>query len=143
MKKKDIKLIIILVSITVIFIFLLLIYKNIFSGTNSSRNNDIKDYKISNNEINAVKNKINELEEVKTVDIHTNNNSKIVKIVVVLSSDIDFKEIQTVANESLTNFKKENLSYYDIEFYIDTENEESETYPQIGYKFKTNSEFSW
>ena len=143
MKKKDIKLIIKVSVAVVIFVFLLLIYKNIFSGNNSSRNKDIKAYQISTKEINNVKDKIKEKSEVKSVDIHTNNNSKIVKIVVVLSSDIDFNEIKTVANESIKSFSKENLSYYDFEFYVDTLNEESNIYPQIGYKFKSNSEFSW
>ena len=143
MKKNNIELIIKVSSIIIIFVFLLLIYKNIFSDNSSSRNKDIKRYKISINEINAVKDKIKENEEVKSVDVHTNNNSKIVKIVVILSSDIDFKEIQTIANESLTSFSKENLSYYDIEFYVDTQNNESDIYPQIGYKFKANSDFSW
>lgn len=143
MKKKNIKLIIIVAVAIVICIFLFLIYRNLFASNNQLRNKDIGDYKISNNEINSVKNKIKELDEVKSVDVHSNNNSKIIKIIVILSTDVDFKEIQAIANESLTNFSEENLSYYDLEFYVDTENEESETYPQIGYKFKTNSEFSW
>ena len=143
MKKKYIKWSVIALIIILIFVFLVLIYQNIFAGNKSSRNTDISNYKIVNNELNAVKDKINELEEVKSVDIHTNNNSKIVKIVVVLSEDVSFDTIKNVANESLSNFSEENRKYYDFEFYVDSENSESEIYPKIGYKFKSNSEFSW
>ena len=143
MKKKNIKWIIIAVVVIIIFAFLVLIYNSVFSGRNAIRNKDILNYKLTNNEINSVQDKIKEVPELKNVDVHTNNNSKIIKIVVTLSSDVDFDQMKKVAEESLNNFSEDNLSYYDIEFYIDTENEESEIYPQIGYKFNSNSEFSW
>ena len=143
MKKKKKVLIIIAVLTIIIFVFLALIYKNVFAGNDKTRNGDISKYKITNNEKNDIKDKINELEEVESIDIHTNNNSRIIKIIVKLKNDVDFEKMKELANSSLSNFNKKNLSYYDIEFYIDTVNEESEVYPKIGYKFKSNSEFSW
>lgn len=143
MKKKYIKLAIILVIVIIVSILLVLIYQNLFAGGNSPRNTDIINYKITNNEINATKDKIQEIEEVKSVDIHTNNNSKIIKIVVVLSSDVDFDKIKAMANECITNFSEENIAYYDFEFYVDSENQDSEVYPKIGYKFRSSLEFSW
>lgn len=96
---------------------------------------------MTNDEKNSAKDKINELENVKDVDIYI--DSKIIKIVVKLEEDIDFESIKTKANEVITSFSEENLSYYDLEFFVESSNEESEVYPQIGYKFKTNSEFAW
>lgn len=143
MKKNSKKWIIIGVVIVVILLLLFLIYKSVFASGRDSRNKDMSSHKLKNNEINAVESKIKEVEEVKSIDIHTNNNSRIIKIVVILSSDVDFKKMQEIANASLSSFEEDKLAYYDFEFYIDTENEESEVYPKIGYKFKTNSEFSW
>ena len=57
--------------------------------------------------------------------------------------DIDFENIKTKANEVISSFSEENLSYYDLQFFIESANEESEIYPQIGYKFKANEEFAW
>lgn len=131
----------------IIFVVLLLcvlsflVYKNLFVGSNSTRYKDIEKHKLTNNEINSVKDKVNELEDVKSVDVYV--DSKIIKIVVKLNNDLDLEKVKDKANETLSDIKEKNLLYYDIEFFVDSLNEESEIYPQIGYKFKSNSEFSW
>lgn len=141
MKKKMIKYIIIVSIVLLIIILSFIIYKNIFATSNSSRYEGIENYKLTNDEINAVKDIINELEQVKDVDVYI--DSKIIKIVVSLNNDINFEEVKTKANESIKKIKEDNLKYYDVEFFVQSSNKESQTYPQIGYKFKTNSEFSW
>lgn len=141
MKKKYIKYIIIFVVIALISVICTLIYKNLFAGSVSLRYENIENYKLTNNEKNSVKDKINELEGIKDIDIYI--DSKIIKIVVKLNEDIDFESVKNKANESLNEFNEENLTYYDVQFFIDSLNKESEIYPQIGYKFKNNSEFSW
>lgn len=143
MNKKKIKFYSKILVGLVIIIFLILIYNNVFAGGNNSRNKDLSKYKITNNEKNSVKDRIKEIEEVKSVDIHTNNNSKIIKILVILKSDVSFEELNKVVLDASSNFSKKNLSYYDIEIYIDSLNEESSIYPKIGYKFRDNSEFKW
>lgn len=141
MKKKYIKYIIIFVVILIVSIVSFLIYKNLFASSESSRYEGIENYKISNDEKNAVKDKINELEGIKSIDIYT--DSKIIKVVVKLKEDINFDDIKKIADESVLNFNEDNLTYYDVQFFVKSDNEESEIYPQIGYKFKTNSKFSW
>ena len=139
--KKYIKYIILLVIIIVIFILGFFIYKNLFADSVSSRYKDIESYKLTNDEKNSAKDKINELENIKSVKIY--KDSKIIKIVVKLDEDIDFENIKTKANDVISSFSEENLSYYDLQFFIESANEESEIYPQIGYKFKANEEFAW
>lgn len=139
--KKYIKYIILLVIIIVIFILGFFIYKNLFADLDNSRYKDIETYKLTNDEKNSAKDKINELENVKSVKIY--KDSKIIKIVVKLEEDIDFENIKTNANHVITSFSEKNLSYYDLEFFVESDNKESEVYPQIGYKFKANEEFAW
>lgn len=141
MKKKDIKYIIIGVVILLVGLFSLLIYKNLFAESNDTRYKDLDKYPLTNNEISAIKDKVNELENVDSIDVYT--DSKIIKILVKLSEDIDFKSVKDKANETISNISEDNLTYYDVEFFVDSLNEESEVYPKIGYKFKTKSEFSW
>ena len=141
MKKKLIKPIIIVVLVLIVLLFLILIYNNLFAESNSTRYDGIEKYELTNNEINAVKDKINEINEVSDIDIYI--NSKIIKIIVSLEQDVDFEKIKTISNESLIGFKEDNLSYYDVQIFIKSSNEESEIYPQIGYKFKADQEFSW
>lgn len=143
MDKQKRKLIIIIAVTILVFALVLIVYNNVFAGNKTGRNSDISKYEITKKEITAAKDKLNELENVKSVDIHTNNDSKIIKIVVVLKDDIEFAKIEKVAKEVLTKFSKKNIEYYDVEFYVDSENSDSKIYPKIGYKFRTNADFSW
>ena len=65
MKKKIIKYIIAVVILLIITIFSFVIYKNIFATSNSSRYENIESYKLTNDEINSVKDTIKELESKK------------------------------------------------------------------------------
>ena len=141
MLKKWVKYIILSLIVIVLFVLSFLIYKNLFAGTDNSRYIGIENYKLTNDEINLVKDEITELEEVESVDVYI--DSRIIKIVTKINKDVDFDKMKKLANKALDNFSEENLSYYDIEFFIESKDEESKTYPQIGYKFKANSEFSW
>ncbi|MBR6690117.1 MAG: hypothetical protein IKL65_02165 [Bacilli bacterium] len=137
MKKKSIKYILVALVAVLLFVLLFFIYKNVFAGTESSRYKDKENYKLTNDEKNSVKDKINELEGIDNIDIYIDSN--IIKIVVKLKEDIDFETLKTKANDTISSFSEENLSYYDVEFFIDYVEQQN----QIGYKFKTNSEFSW
>ena len=141
MKKKIVKYIIISIVVLIILIASFIVYKNLFASSESSRYEGIENYKLTNNEINSVKDKIKELENIKDIDIYI--DSKIIKIVVKLKEDVNFEELKKKANESISGFDEENLTFYDVQFFVQSENKESEVYPQIGYKFKANKEFSW
>ena len=141
MKKNKKKIIIITVIVVLTSVLLFLVYNSLFSSSNSTRYDGIENYELTKKEISSVKDKLNELDNVKSVDVYI--NSKIIKIILKLSEDIDLESVKTKANEALSGLSEDNLEYYDVEIFVDSLNEESEVYPQIGYKFKTNSEFSW
>lgn len=139
MKKKYIKYIISAVVVILIGLFSILIYINLFAGKNDTRFKDKYKYTLSDKEINSIKEKVNELGSVDSVDVYI--NSKIIKILVKLNEDVKFDTVKAKANEVIPSISEENLSYYDVEFLVDKQ--DSEIYPQIGYKFKANQEFSW
>jgi len=138
--KKYIKYIVTFVIILLIVVISFIIYKNLFAGSESSRYKDIENYKLTNSEINCVKDKINEIEGIKSIDVYTNKKN-IIKTMVKLEQDIDFENFKKVSNETITCYSEENLSYYDLEIFLKSVNEETKN--KKGYKFKTNSEFSW
>lgn len=140
-KNKVIKLIIIFLILAVACLSIFMIYKNLFASSNNTRYEGIEEYKLTNDEKNSVKDTLEQIENVEDIDIYI--NSKIIKIVVVLKEDVDFENIKSLSNQALANFSEENLSFYDVEIYVESMNEESEVYPKIGYKHKSNSEFSW
>ncbi len=149
MKKKHIKYIIASVIAILIVVLLILIYNNLFASSNNKRNGDIKDYVITTEEINSVKEKFSGIEEVESVDVttHSDVNSRRISIVVKLSKDVDFEKMKKSANEVFSSFSEKNLGYYDIHITIDSKQEDS-IYPKMGTKVKRQEdndklEFNW
>jgi len=138
--KKWIKIIIILLILIVIFILGFLIYKNLFQGRVSERLDGIESYTLTKEEKKLVKDKLNELENVESINIDT--NYKIIKIFLELKEDVKFEDVKKISNEAITNFSEDNLSFYDIELFVTSLSEDS-IYPKVGYKHKMNSEFTW
>lgn len=140
-KKRIIRYSIIAGAILVVILIGFMIYKNLFAGTNSSRYDGIENYNLTNEEKNNITERINELDNVKSVDVYI--TSKIIKILVKLSDDVDFAKVQDVSNQVLSDISEDNLSFYDVEIFFESENKDSDVYPKIGYKHKKNTEFSW
>ena len=105
---------------------------------------------MSSQEIDSVKAKFTQLEEVESVNISTLDDvkSRRLSIVVTLNSDVDFDSMKKISNEALLGFSEKNLNYYDIHITIDSKNDESDIYPKMGTRVKpsegeTNLEFVW
>ena len=139
--KKYYKWIIVAVAVLIVSILTILIYKNLFEQGTSRRLEGIEEHELTKKEIKLVKESISELEEVSSVSVST--NYKIIKIFIELSKDVEFENISELSAEAVNNFSEKNLEFYDVEIFIDSLNEESEIYPRIGYKHKTNSDFTW
>ena len=139
--KKIIKYSIIALVVILVFVSLFMIYKNVFSKTQTSRYEGIENYKLTKEEKSSVKEVLNTIGNIDNIKIYT--TSKIIKIFITLKEDVDFNTVKSVSNQSIEKFSKENLSYYDVEIFVESKNENSEVYPQIGYKYKLGNEFEW
>lgn len=139
LKSKKFKYLLILFITLLIIVLSLLVFKNLFSNSNADRFEGIENYKLTNDEINSIK----ESFAIDNANIDVYVKSKIIRIYIELEEDFDFDTIKQLSNNSLTNIKEENLKYYDIEVFVESKNEESTVYPKIGYKHKTNSQFIW
>lgn len=136
------------IKISIIFLILIALvvlgvmtYNILFSSNDSSRFIGIEKYKLTDKEIKSAKDKIKELENVSDIDIYI--KSKIIRVIVNLEQDIEFDKVKEKSNEMIKSFSQENLSYYDVEIFVESKNKDSEIYPKVGYKHKTNSEFVW
>jgi len=139
--KKYYKWIIMFLVIAIISILAILICKNLFSQGESNRLDDIENHEITQKEINLVKENLNKLDAIQHIDIST--NYKLIKIFIQLKEEIELDDVNRIANESINNFSEKNINFYDVEIFVDCMNEESKIYPKIGYKHKSNSEFTW
>lgn len=143
MKKfiKDNKKIITIVGVALLIVIaFVLLYKIFFGSSGSDRYEGIKSHKLSKTEISDVKKVVNELDNVKSVEVYT--ESKIIKIFVNLSDDVDFDKTKDIATKSISKIDKENIKFYDIEFFVDAK-KDSKIYPRIGYKHKSSENFVW
>lgn len=137
---KNKKIINIVGVIVLLLIIVFLVYKIFFSKSNSDRYEGIKSHELTKKEIKNIKDTVNSNSKVKSIDVYI--KSKIIRILVTLDDDVEFDIIKDVANKSVGKIDKDNLKFYDVEFFVDTKNE-SKTYPKIGYKHKTSDVFVW
>ena len=139
--KKYYKLIIAILIIVAISVLSFLIYINIFKENDSNRLEKIDEHKLTKKEISKAEETFEELEQLKNIKIYT--NYKIIKIYVTLEEEVSLDKIDELSKKVIEDFKEKNIKYYDIEVFVDCLDEESKIYPKIGYKHKTNSEFTW
>ena len=143
MKKflKDNKKIITIVGIALLVVIaFILIYKIFFGSSGSDRYEGIKSHKLSKTEISDVTKVIKELDNVKSTKVYT--DSKIIKIFVKLKDDVEFDAVKDVATKTISKIDKNNLKFYDLEFFVDSK-DDSKVYPKIGYKHKSSENFVW
>ena len=138
--KKNKKLITILGVSILILISIILVYKIFFGSSGSDRYEGINSHKLSKKEISDIKDNVNDLEKVDSVKVYV--KSKIIRIVVNLETDVEFDSVKDVANKIISKIDKENLKFYDVEFFVSTK-DDSKVYPRIGYKHKTSEKFAW
>lgn len=138
---------VVVLALAVVSLFGYIVYKSIFASVESKRYEGIEEHKITVDEINGIKEVFSELGELEKIDVYTESNknskSKIIKIRISLKEDVNFDKMKEMSNSVIAKVSEENLGYYDLEVFISSNNEESEVYPQIGYKHRSNSIFSW
>ena len=139
--KNYFKVLIAILIVVIISILSFLIYINIFKESNSNRLEKIDEHQLTKKEISKVKETFDELEQLKNIKVYT--SYKIVKIYITLEEEVNLEEIDKLSKKALDDFKEKNVEYYDIEIFVDCLDDESKIYPKIGYKHKTNSEFTW
>lgn len=137
---------VVVLALAVMSLFGYIVYKNIFANVESKRYEGIEEHKLTLDEINGVKEVFADKEEVDKIDVYIESNknakSRIIKIRIKLKEDIKFSDMKDLCNSSVEKISEDNLSYYDLEVFISSDSEESE-YPQIGYKHRSKTEFSW
>ncbi len=142
-KKKIIKFAAIMIIVVIILIAIVMVCKNLLYSNENNRLDGIENHKLTKKEISSAKEKLNTLENIDSIDIYTNDKTKKIVLFVTITDDIDFEKVKQVSNDTISSFTEDNLAFYDLEIYFDTKKEDSEVYPQIGYKFKSSEGFSW
>lgn len=73
--------------------------------------------------------------KLSNVDVKCN----LIDIVIVVDDETELSNVKEMSTKLLTAFTEEELKYYDIELLVDSKSEDSEVYPVIGTRHKTNN----
>lgn len=142
---KNNKILIALILITVIMFstILIIIFSNLSSGNDEygNRLDEIEKYPITDEVINNIKNEISSLEKVESINY--NLEGRLINFVIKVEDDLIVSEAKNYSEKILENFSDDIKSYYDIQILIDSNIDESENYPIIGYKHKTSDSLVW
>ena len=111
--KKYYKLIVLCLVVLIIIILSLFIYKNLFQQGQNNRLEGVENHQLTKKEKSELK------------------------------ENISFKDVKEKSNEVIEQISEKNLSFYDVEIFIECLDEDNEEYPKIGYKYKTSAEFTW
>lgn len=93
-----------------------------------------------------IKEVVESYEGMKLTDVDVKCN--LIDIIVIVEDEVEIKTVKEMSNKLLTVFTEEELKYYDIALWVDSEATENEKYPIIGTRHKTNngnsdSKFVW
>ncbi len=123
-----------------------------FQGSNNKygdRLNGIEKVELKEDYMNELLKTIKEEKEYVVEDSY-NLEGRLLSIIIKVKSYTDKNETKKIGSIIISNLKEEELSYYDIQLYINFEEEEKENeseenkiYPIIGYKHKTSDVFVW
>lgn len=131
----------IVIIIGIVSFILYYIHNSTHGGIYGNRCKDHSKYAVSDSLKKKVIAKYKEIEEVKSVDIY--DKLCTIKIMIDIDKDVDLEIFKTKSTEVLSLFKKKQLKYYDFSLYINSEDEESQTYPINVTRHKSEADFLW
>ncbi len=142
-KNNKILIALILIAVIMFSTILIIIFSNLSSGNDEygNRLDEIEKYPITDEVINNIKNEISSLEKVKSINY--NLEGRLINFVIKVEDDLIVSEAKNYSEKILENFSDDIKSYYDIQILIDSNIDESENYPIIGYKHKTSDSLVW
>ena len=98
----------------------------------------IKDYKITEETKNKIKEAMQEGSSSQKIRI----TGRLVYITVKLNADVSLETAKSLANKGVEVFPEEQKKYYDIQFIMANDSNQAQ-FPIIGYKHHTRTAISW
>lgn len=136
-----------LFALIVVLSIVLVISTIIFFTDNSqnpgygSRLDGIKEVEIEKSQLEKMTTTMEKEKTVKTVS--HNIQGKIVNVIIEVEKDTKLKDAQSLAKKVTDCFEKDQIGYYDFQIFIKNEDTKNASYPIIGYKKATSSNFSF
>lgn len=110
-------------------------------GEYGDRLKGIEKVEISEKQENNIEKEIAKEELV--TNVKYNLQGRLVNVTLKIKDEKEIDSVKEIGNKILTYFDEKQLSYYDIQILVNSDNKESEKYPIIGYKHKTRDTINW
>lgn len=148
MKKfiKNNKLTVITFIICLVFVILVFAIKLTFfpdegRAIYGDRLDGIEEVEITSKQEKNIVSKLEEKDEVMSVD--TDIKGCILNVIITVNDDVELDPAKALASVITENLEEDQNGYYDIQVFIKKSNEEDTRFPIIGYKHQDKDEFSW
>lgn len=134
--------IIILIVLAFVIILGILLKAFIPSGYEyGDRLKGIEKVEISDKDISKIEKELEK--DIDVLNASINIRGRLINVVLKIKSTASAKDMKNFSEERLELFEEEEKKYYDIQFYLYSEDDKKEGYPTIGYKHKTSENLVW
>lgn len=116
-------------------------FANVGNSKYGNRLDGIENYPIDSKTIDEIKKMLLDTEFVN--DVKYTLEGRRMDFIIEVNDDVDLITSRSLADKIAEKLSDEIKSFYDIEVYLTSKNEESELYPTIGHKHKTSAAFLW
>ena len=127
----------------IIFMFFMFVYHNDRESAYGNRLDGIENVRIDNT---FFEDFIDEsLESDSIASININISGRIINVVVNFEQGVSIEEALELEDSLLEflNDDEEVLDFYDVQLFLNSENDENSNFPAIGYKHHGNDNFIW
>lgn len=143
---KNNKLTVITFIICVIFVILVFAVKLTFfpdegKAIYGDRLDGIEEVEITSKQEKNIVSKLEEKDEVKSVD--TDIKGRILNVIITVNDDVELDTAKALSSTVTETLKKSQNEYYDIQIFIKKSNDEDTRFPIVGYKHQDKDDLSW
>ena len=133
--------IICLIFVILVFTIKLTFFPNEGRAIYGDRLDGIKEVEVTSKQQKSIVSKLEEKEEVKSIDIDI--KGRILNVIITVDDDVELDASKALSALIIENLEEDQTTYYDIQVFIKKSNEEDTRFPIIGYKYQDKDEFSW
>ena len=133
--------IICLIFVILVFAIKLTLFPNEGRAIYGDRLEGIEKVEITSKQQKNIISKLEEKDEVKSVE--TDIKGRILNVIITVNDDVELDPAKALTSLVVENLEEDQTTYYDIQVFIKKSNEEDTRFPIIGYKHQDKNKFSW
>lgn len=115
-----------------------LFFPNIGKPMYGNRLDDIKNYEVTNEQKEKLVTDLQASDKVTKAECDI--RGRLINVIVTVGNDVSKEDAKALAKSVLTSLEEDQKGYYDIQVFVQKEDESQNDFPIIGYKHHNNSD---